>query len=66
MVMEKSALVETPALSVTIATNPYWPAVSGVPDKPPLGLSVNPGGRIPPVVVHVTGDVPYTDSKTNE
>ncbi len=46
--------------SVTVAVNEKVPVAPGVPEMAPLGLSIKPGGKLPPVMAHVKGCVPPT------
>ena len=47
-----------PAVLAALTVNEYAPAFVGVPDSVPVLPNVSPGGRVPPVFVHVKGAVP--------
>jgi len=58
MVMKKPCGVEGPVVSVTVTMKVYVPLVVGVPEIVPApALRVRPGGREPPVIAHVQGQV---------
>ena len=46
--MEITDVLQAPKVSQTSTTKVYEPTRLGVPEKVPSGLSVTPGGKVPP------------------
>jgi len=58
MVMKKPCGAEGPVVSVTVTMKVYVPLTVGVPEIVPApALRVSPGGKEPPVIAHVQGQV---------
>ena len=53
MVIDKPAVAETDALSVTRTVKLLGPAVPGVPDMVPAAARLNPAGSVPLATDHV-------------
>ena len=58
IVIDKAAVVDTDALSVTRTVKLFGPAVPGVPDIVPPAARVNPEGSDPADTVHEYGGEP--------
>jgi hypothetical protein len=58
MVIDKPAVAETDALSVTCTVKLLVPAVPGVPDMVPPAARLNPAGSVPLATVHEYGGDP--------
>ena len=58
IVIDRAAVVETDALSVTRTVKLFGPAVPGVPDIVPPADRVNPAGNDPADTVHEYGGEP--------
>ena len=57
-VIDKAAVAETDALSVTRTVKLLGPAVPGVPDMVPPGARLNPAGSAPLATAHEYGGDP--------
>ena len=58
MVIDKPAVAETDALSVTRTVKLLGPAVPGVPDSVPPAARLNPAGNVPLATDHEYGGDP--------
>ena len=66
IVIDKAAVVEIDALSVTLTVKLFGPAVPGVPDIVPPAARVNPEGSDPADTVHEYGGEPPEAASTCE
>ena len=58
IVMDRLAVLVAPTESVTFAVKLEDPLAVGVPVIAPAGERLNPGGRLPAVMVQVYGETP--------
>jgi hypothetical protein len=66
-VTERLAVAMPLALSATCAKKLVVPAVVGVPEiTPVLAANVNPGGKMPELMLHVYGAVPLVAARVAE